>query len=104
MYTVKAHFESRDDAQAMVELLREMGYLCEVTSTMVNKAAGRVSMDSALVKIVLETMGDNTHYRDIGHAIEERGLSAHSVGGTLTFLVREGLVLRLGKGYYRKVR
>lgn len=102
MYSVKANFESETDAHAMVELLQEMGYVCSVTRVVVNKGAASHNQESPMVKVVLDNMGDNTHYQDLGRALKEAGYSSYSIGGIMTFLVREGLAMRLGGGRYRK--
>lgn len=103
LWTVIAEFTDRDDAVALMELARELGVVTKLTSRQVNTSNERPAREWRIGKLILGSMVpgrsyDSEHFRAV---LEGHGYAPASYSPTLSLLVRQGDVERVGSGVFQ---
>lgn len=102
LYRLQIDIEGKDDACALAQLLREMGYRVELFA---HEAQSRLpAAKTRSGTIVLNSMIPNRTYtsEDVAVWLEEHGYKAASANPLLTKLVQEGAIKRIAPGLFRK--
>lgn len=101
-YRLQIDIEGRDDALALAELIREMGY---TVNTFAHTALHRLPMSQTRSgKIVLAKMEPSRTYprSDIEIWLQEADYKSQSARPLLSLLQKEGAVEKVARGFYRK--
>lgn len=103
MWVVSAEFTDRDDAVALMDLARELGVVTKMTSHAINTSNERPAREWRLGKLILGSMVpgrsyDSEHFRAL---LAVHGFAPASYSPTLSLLVRQGDVERVGSGVFQ---
>lgn len=105
IWTVTAEFADRDDAVALVDLLREMGYKTDMKFRTINSVVGNPASTWRSSKLMMAGMvaGRSYSIEDLAAIIEPHGFTATSAPSLAAALTREGVLQRIAHGVYRLV-
>lgn len=100
-YRVHVDFEDQSDAQALADLIKELGYtpsfysITPVRKTPIHQTRGG--------KVILTAMIPGRTYtpEDIAEALVDRDFAPTSASGLTGELVREGFLKKVARGLYR---
>lgn len=105
LWVVTAEFLDRDDAVALMELARELGYDSKLSTRAVNAGPVTPARDTRSGKLVLSKMdlGRSYDLDWVKIVMQENGYKAASGPSLLASLTAQGDVKRLGAGVYQRV-
>ena len=107
VHTVTIDFASRDDALALIGLIRELGYEAQMTYRSLNENRSPIR-DTRLGILILEHMRPTPGQQaktfaidDFTDLLEEHHFKASSAAAALSVLADQGDVERVLRGVYR---
>lgn len=107
IHTVSFDFASRDDALALLDLVRELGYEGQVTYRSLNENRSPIR-DTRLGILILETMrpapgqqAKSFTIEDLANVLEEHHFEPASAAAALSVMTKQGDVERVLRGVYR---
>lgn len=102
IYTVSVETESAADANAVAELLNELGYEANVFARNVGKRKVKPLRDTRMGRLILDAFTESDEHRaeDFYELVESHGYLASSVPPTLCTMHEQGDLIRVRRGVY----
>lgn len=107
IHTVSVDFASREDALALMDLIRELGYEAQMTYRSLNENRSPIR-ETRLGILILDTMrpapgqqAKSFTIEDLADVLEEHHFEPTSAAAALSVMTKQGDVERVVRGVYR---